>query len=189
MTSTIIIRPTPAAELERGMLIRHRGETRQIVRAGEYDENRIVIYFHDGSDVRWSDSMVDVVVPPEPDPEPEAEAWPTAPVIRILDGHQGSRDIGGLVALRSSMYAYRLFDGGDEIGLILRDQPDAGIEHWESLSVVPTEAVRTLAARLTDLDSADPRPSPGCRIVVRAMRIAEAARDLVQVANAGEAVD
>ena len=190
MTASITVRPTAAAELERGDLIRHQGETRQILRVCDYDENRIVIYFHEGSDVRWADAMVDVVVPPEPEPAPEpGPAWPTEPCIRILDGHRVQRDLGGAIALRTGARAYRLFLDGDEAGLVLRDEDDEAIEEWEALSVVPTEAVRAISARLDELDGADPRTSPGCRIVVRALRVAEAARSLVQVADTGEAVD
>lgn len=190
MTDTITIRPTPAADLERGDLIRHHGETRQILRVCDYGTEHVVIYSHDGSTTHRSDALLDVVVPSEPEPAPEAEpAWPTEPIIRILDGHRVQRDLGGAIALRTGARAYRLFLDGDEAGLVLRDEDDEAIEEWEALSVVPTEAVRALAARIDELDGADPRTSPGCRIVVRALRVAEAARSLVQVADTGEAED
>ncbi|WP_136313862.1 hypothetical protein [Actinomyces procaprae] len=184
MTDTLTIRPTPAAELERGMLIRHHGETRQIVRVCDYGTQHVVIYCHDGTSTYRSDATLDVVVPPESDPEPEAESWPTEPIIRILDGHQGHRDIGGMVALRSSMYAYRLLSDGDEAALVLRDQPDAEIEDWEGLSVVPTEAVRTLSRRLSELGIASP-----LRRDAAMARVVDAAEGLVQVADTGQDAD
>ena len=186
MTDTLTIRPTPAAELERGMLIRHHGETRQILRICDYGTEHVVIYCHDGTTTYRSDATLDVVVPPEPAPapEPEPESWPTEPIIRILDGHQGHRDLGGMVALRSSMYAYRLLSDGDEAALVLRDQPDAEIENWQGLSVVPTEAVRTLSRRLSELGIASPLSHDAALA-----RVVEVAESLVQVADTAEAVD
>lgn len=188
MTDTLTIRPTPAAELERGMLIRHHGETRQILKVCDYGTQHVVIYWHDSTTTYRSDATLDVVVPleldPEPEPESEAEAWPTEPIIRILDGHQGHLDIGGMVALRSSMYAYRLLSDGEEAALVLRDQPDAEIENWEGLSVVPTEAVRTLSRRLSELGIASP-----LRRDAAMARVVDAAEGLVQVADTGQDAD
>ncbi|PHP52577.1 hypothetical protein [Actinomyces ruminis] len=184
MSETITIRPTPAAELERGDLIRHHGETRQILRVCDYGAEHVVIYFHAGSTIRWSDALVDVVVPPEPAPEPEAGSWPTEPIIRILDGHLGSVDIGGLLALRVGAGAYRLYDSGDEVGLLLRDQPDAGIEDLEGLSVVPTEAIRALTSRLKELDIASPLSHDAAMA-----RVVDTAEDLALVAHTGQDAD
>lgn len=184
MTDTITIRPTPAAELERGMLIRHHGETRQIVRVCDYGTQHVVIYCHDGTITYRSDATLDVVVPPESDPEPEAESWPTEPIIRILDGHQDHRDIGGMVALRSSMYAYHLFSGGSDAGYIFRDSADDEIETWEDLSVVPTEAVRTLSRRLSEFGIASPLSHDAAMA-----RVVDAAEGLVQVADTGQDAD
>lgn len=178
MTDTITIRPTPAADLERGDLIRRHGETRQILSVGDYGEQHVVIDCPDGPTTFRSDETVDVVVPPEPEPE---SAWPTEPVIRILDGCLDHRDVGDLLALRVDAGAYRLYDSGDEAGIILRGAADDGIEQWEGLSVVPTEAVRTLAKRLSELDIASPLSRDAA-----IARVVDAAESLALVADSGE---
>ncbi|CED90605.1 hypothetical protein [Actinomyces succiniciruminis] len=178
MTDTIAIRPIAAVELEPGMHVRHQGESREIrlvdIDTGVY----VVVQFADGDGIAYpAETMVDVVVP-EPAQEP---AWPTSPAIRILDGHQDHRDIGGMVALRSSMYAYHLFSGGSDAGYIFRDSADDEIETWEDLSVVPTEAVRTLSRRLSELDIASPLSRDAA-----IARVVDAAESLALVADSGE---
>ncbi|WP_103061571.1 hypothetical protein [Actinomyces qiguomingii] len=196
MTETIIIRPTLVTDLAPGMRVYELG-SREITRISRVDPlgddgPYIVVATRGGLPVRYQEYARVGVIVSDPAPEPERlrepePLWPTATLVRVLDGWaEEPGDIAGQIAVRYGSEAYYLPELEAHVSASLSYDR---IDDWEALSVVPTEAIRTLAARLDELDAADPRTSPGCRLIVRAMRVAEATRALVQVADTGEDAD
>ncbi|QHO91047.1 hypothetical protein CWT12_06545 [Actinomyces sp. 432] len=126
------------------------------MRACEYDEDRIVMYFHDGSDVRWADAMVDVVVPPGPEPAPEpagktSPPWPEAPVIRVTLGWlEYTVSIDGLLAFRTGDDTYTVPGVGD----VIRGRVGDGIVRWEDMTCLPARTLTRLGDHIQAHDEA-----------------------------------